>query len=101
MLLVWFYMECRDCKRMNWIAWRGKWFDYGTCTCHDPPAKEAAPAPPTKTKPIEGIAIDGLVIPGELVGPLKDYCFKHDTTKKDVLIEALRQYLAIIRGTEV
>jgi hypothetical protein len=95
MLVVWFHMECRDCKHMSWIAWRGKWFDYTTCICHEPLVKEEAPPVMTiVAKPsIESIVIERLVIPAELVGQLRDHCFDHDTTKKDVIIEALRRFL--------
>jgi hypothetical protein len=95
-LLIWFHMECRDCHRMNWVVWRGRLFDYSTCICHDPaPLKEEAePATPIPAKPVvEDIVIDGLVIPGALVERLKEYCFQNDTTRKDVIVEALRMFL--------
>ena len=95
LLLIWFNMECRDCGKMSWIVWRGRLFDYGTCICHEPlQVKEAEPALPIPPKPIvDDIVIDGLIIPGVLVDKLKEHCFIHDTTKKDVIIEALRMFL--------
>jgi DNA-directed RNA polymerase subunit RPC12/RpoP len=93
-LVAWFWMECCDCKRMNWIAWKRKWFDYSTCQCHQPvQEKVATPAAPILLEhPFEDITIEKLIIPGELVGQLRNYCFENDLTKKDVLIEALRQF---------
>lgn len=94
MLIVWFHMECRDCNRMSWIAWRGRWFDYTTCICHEPIKEEAPNVMTIVSKPvIENIIIENLVIPGELVELLKDHCFEHDTTKKAVIIHALRRFL--------
>lgn len=92
-LLVWFHMECRDCNRMSWIAWRGKWFDYTTCICHEPVKEEVAFMPIIAKPNIEDIVIEKLIIPGELVEPLKDFCFMHDTIKKDVIIQSLRTFL--------
>ena len=96
MLVVWFHMECRDCKKMSWVAWRGKWFDYSTCVCHEPAKEEAATVLPIQaTSIIDNVVIEKLVIPGDVVDSLKEFCFRHDTTKKDVMIEALRMFLEI------
>lgn len=93
MLLIWFHMECRDCHRLGWIAWRGRLFDYSTCICHEPAKEEAEQITTTEEKPIlKEIVIDQLIIPGELVEVLKNYCFEHDQTKKEVVIVALHQF---------
>jgi NRPS condensation-like uncharacterized protein len=78
---------------MSWIAWRNKWLDYSTCQCHEPIQEDAKPvAPIILEHSSEDFKIDNLVIPSELVGQLKDYCFENDLTKKDVIIEALRRF---------
>jgi hypothetical protein len=90
-LLVWFRMECRDCGQMTWIAWRGRWFDYSTCICHEA-EKAAEPTPKPAPKPkIDPIIIEEITIPSELVAQFKDYCFEHDVGKKDVIVHALKK----------
>lgn len=93
MLLVWFQMECRDCHHLSWIVWQGRLFDYSTCICHEPIIEEEPIMPVIARPAIEAIVIDNSVIPGELVESLKEHCFQYDTTKKDVIIEALRAFL--------
>lgn len=102
-LIVWFHMECRDCKQMTWIAWRGKWFDYTTCICHEPLVKEdkVVTMPTVIDHITEDVIVKELVIPEELVGKLKDYCFQNDVTKKDVLIKALRRFFVEHGDAEV
>ncbi|MBF0554216.1 MAG: hypothetical protein HQK96_06595 [Nitrospirae bacterium] len=94
LLQVWFHMECRDCHKLSWIVWRGRLFDYNTCICHESVKEEAEPEINITAKPIaENIVIDKFIIPADLVSLLKDYCFEHDTNKKDAIIEALRHFL--------
>jgi DNA-directed RNA polymerase subunit RPC12/RpoP len=93
LLLIWFNMECRDCHKISWIVWRGRLFDYGTCICHEPVKEAESPMVIPAETILEDLVIENLTIPGEIVGLLKEYCFKNDIAKKDVIVKALQDFL--------
>lgn len=94
--LAWFTLTCPQCGKDEWIAWRFGRFDFSTCICQAPPEVKA---PPKKTEvvvkaaveKVPDLIIESVLIPGEMVPKLKDFCFKHDLSKKDAIVKALRE----------
>jgi hypothetical protein len=87
---------CPNCLEQQYIPYAKGAFKYDECICHTRlPSKPTVRRPAALAPVPAGARPDEFTVkvPGDLVGPLKDYVFSHDVTRSDAAVRGLRLLL--------